>query len=330
MLKPKLDDVTLEVSNRCCLHCRWCDIWREQQLHEISLPSLTAVLERLHTAFSIHGISITGGEPFLHPDIAGILKTLALWRAQRRIYSFGIYSSGACPDIIDSILRQQAKTLKGMAVGISVDGLETTHDVLRGHGAYRQTLKTLRRLHRCYGGMFDVELKFTANGLNCHELYDVYALACAHGFRFTPKVAESYVPAYYHRGAGGQRPESHGDHFFPVLRDQVLRVLRQEARTSAGVVQPGMLKMLLRLVDAGPGVIRRCATPAKTLFITSRGDVHPCLYMPPAGTIDPDSLCSPHFFEQRAACIAKGAQADCPGCSAYHGFLKSFNTLSLP
>ncbi len=328
MLKLKIDDLTVEITNRCCLHCRWCDIWREQDLNEISLVSLTATVEKLQQSFRINGISITGGEPFLHPDIAGILKTLALWRAQRRISSFGVYSSGACPDIIDKILKKDAPILSGMDIGISIDGLEKTHDMLRGRGAYRQTWKTLRRLYRGYSGMFDVELKFTANGLNCHELYDVYELACAHGFRFTPKVVESHVPAYYHRGAGGQRPESQGDHFFPVLRDQILRILRQEAYAPVGVVQPKMLKILLRLVEEGSGVIRVCKTPARTFFITSRGDVYPCLYMSSAGSIDPESLCSPYFFEQRTACIVRGAKADCSGCSSYHGFLKSFNTLS--
>lgn len=327
MLKPKLDDVTVEVTNKCHLRCRWCDIWREGRLYEVSLPSLTTALECLLAAFRINGISITGGEPFLHPDIAGILKTLAALKARRRIRSFGIYSNGACPDIIDKVLKKDAPLLAGMGIGISVDGLETTHDALRGRGAYLQTMKTLRRLSGRYGGMFDVELKFTANGVNCRELYDVYGLARAHGFRFTPKVAERDVPAYYHRAAPGgrSRPMAHDEHFFPVLRAQILQVLQQEARMVVKAVQPGMLKLLLRLAEKGTGGIKTCATPRRCLFITSRGDVHPCLYMPPAGSIFEKGFCSRAFFAARAACIRKGSAAACPGCFAYHGFLKAFN-----
>ncbi len=329
MPKPSLDDVTIEVTNKCRLRCRCCDIWREKRLYELPLPLLTATLKSLHASFRIHGISITGGESFLHPDIAGILKTLAAWRARRHIRSFGVYSSGAFPDIIDRVLKKDAAILAGMGIGISVDGLEKTHDALRGRDAYRQTMKTLRRLSGRYGGMFDVELKFTVSGVNCRELFDVYELARAHGFRFTPKVVEGNVPAYYHRGAVGKRPEVRGEEILPVLRAQILRILQQEARVPVKALQPKMLKMLLRLVEEGTGAIRECATPRRCLFITSRGDVHPCLYMAPAGSIHDDNFCSKAFFAARDAHIKKGSTAACPGCFAYHGFLKDFNAAHL-
>ncbi len=331
MKRPQLDDVTIEITNTCQLHCQWCDIWREDRRHEISAVSLMTILEKLLVSFQVQGVSITGGEPFLHANISAVLRCLGTLKAKHRIRSFGIYTNGACSARIEEVLRKNKEFIHGMSVGISVDGLPGTHDALRGPGAYARTLKTLRLLRQRYDGYLDVELKFTANEENCRDLYDVYALALAYGFRFTPKLVETHVTAYYHRAGGTDRKRKigPGQNFLPVLRAQILAILKQEKREPSNAIQPKMLRMLLRLAEGGRGRITACKTPARCLFITSRGAVYPCLYMPLAGTIDPDSLCSRKFFTLRAARIDQGAQAHCPGCSSYHGFLKNFNAASL-
>ena len=331
MKRPRLDDVTLEITNMCQLHCQRCDIWREDQRHEISAVSLLTMLEKLLVFFQVEGVSITGGEPFLHGNISAVLRCLGTLKAKRLIRSFGIYTNGACPARIEEVLKQDKEFIQGMSMGISVDGLPMTHDALRGRSAYARTQKTLSLLRRRYGGYLDVELKFTANEENCHELYDVYALALEYGFRFTPKLVETQVTAYYHRAGGTDRRRAigPGEDLHPVLRGQILSILKQEARRPSNAIQPKMLRMLLRLAQGGTRRITRCKTPARCLFITSRGVVYPCLYMPPVGSIDPGSLCSRKFFTLRAARIDQGAQAHCPGCSSYHGFLKNFNAVSL-
>lgn len=323
----RLNDITVEVTNRCHLRCRRCDIWREKDLHEIPLKDLLSTWDRLFRSFSVNYVSVTGGEPFLHPEISGILRHLAVFKATRKIIAFGVYTNGACFEKIAKVLKENHPYLGGMGLGISVDGSQKMHDYLRGRHAYERTRKTLDLLRRDHRGLFKVEIKFTGSEVNSGELFEVYALAREYGFRFTPKLAEQNVAAYYHRaGPAAAVPPAGGGHdHVSLFRSQLMLVLKREAHKPSKLVDVKMLRLLLRLAEGGVEAIRKCETPARTLFITSRGDVHPCLYMPPAGTIADGQFCSRAFLTARNARIKKGARAACPGCFAYHGFLKDFN-----
>ena len=79
------------------------------------------------------------------------------------------------------------------------------------------------------------------------------------------------------------------------------------------------------LLAGGKQYIRACATPARSLFITSRRDVYPCLYLPPAGKVSLDGKLPKGLDCIRKKHADNAAQGNCPRCLAYHGFLKDFN-----
>ena len=329
MLKPSLDDVTVEITNQCQLHCRRCHIWMEKDRHEIARAVFINTIEKLLASFVVRSISLTGGEPFLHSDITEMLRYLAALRGQGRIRSFGIYTNGATHEKIALFLEKEQQLVRGMSIGISVDGLARTHDALRGAGAYQRTMKTLKLLQDKYTGFFNVELKFTVGTENYQDLFAVYNQAVRHGFKFTPKLVERDVAAYYHRCAKIEKTGSGFDaiSFLPGLRQQMALVLQEEASGVRKAIDPGMIRMMLRIAREGSKVIRGCQTPDRCLFITSRGDMYPCLYMAPAGSLYASELFSDDFMNKRNARVKDGSSACCPRCMAYHGFLKNFNTL---
>ena len=70
--------------------------------------------------------------------------------------------------------------------------------------------------------------------------------------------------------------------------------------------------------------IKSCRTPEFSLFVTCDGKVHPCIYMTPIGAIDFNlNECIDSNVHNEL--IARGKNADCSRCHAYHGYLRSFN-----
>lgn len=162
----------LLINRGCNLRCSFCDLW-EGHVH---MPVRERLLPLLDQAVSIgtKTLVITGGEPFLHPDLF-----LAVAEAKARGLSVNITTNGT---------RLKARWEECRASGVdslsfSVDGLEVTHDHLRGQkGAWRKTMAALRTVTR--DGRIAASVYFTANSENVHELVQVYERVRATGARF--------------------------------------------------------------------------------------------------------------------------------------------------
>jgi radical SAM protein with 4Fe4S-binding SPASM domain len=80
----------------------------------------------------------TGGEPFLRKDLFAILDY-----ARESGFSTSLMSNGT---LIDNVLARRIREARVVDVQISLDGLEPTHDSLRGDGSYNRTLNGIRNL----------------------------------------------------------------------------------------------------------------------------------------------------------------------------------------
>jgi MoaA/NifB/PqqE/SkfB family radical SAM enzyme len=323
MNKPLLNDITIEITNRCQLRCRHCGIWAEKERHEMSASKVVRMMRELLEGHRIKFVSITGGEPFLNRHCGRLLKAMSLLRARGKITGFGVYSNGADLKGIQRVLSDQSAHLRGMHMGISIDGGEKTHDRLRGPGAYRKTLKTVEWIAGNFGKDIILEFKFTINRLNYAELAQVYRLARDFKARFTPKIMEPEVPAYYHR----RRMPAAG--MLSVLTAQMKESVRGQVTGMLKDGYPGidrkLVEAMMALLSGGRKCIRACATPAKSLFINARGHVYPCLYLSAAGNLGINGELPRDLDRVRQEHARDALQGRCPGCFAYHGFLKKFN-----
>jgi MoaA/NifB/PqqE/SkfB family radical SAM enzyme len=124
---------------------------------------------------------------------------MSLLRERGEITGFGVYTNAAYFEGVRRVFSTYGQHLRGMHMGISIDGTEATHDRLRGPGAYQKTFKTIEWLKANHGKDVILEFKFTINRINYAELGDVYRLARKYKARFSPKIMESGVSDYYHR-----------------------------------------------------------------------------------------------------------------------------------
>ncbi len=134
---PPLHTIYFYVTGSCNLRCRhcWIDPVTESQRSTLHLPwrELKPIFEEAR-ALGLSSVKLTGGEPFLHPDILEILCDLPALGLGVRMETNGTL-----------IGAREARALKDAKVGfsISLDGpTAEIHDDLRNVvGAFERTLK---------------------------------------------------------------------------------------------------------------------------------------------------------------------------------------------
>lgn len=113
-------------------------------------------------------INLTGGEPFAYRDLEPLLAYVSRFKGR---ISFNFLSNGTM--ISDKIIRLLRRYPPAW-VQISVDGDQTTHDQIRGEGAFGRTVEGIRRL-KSEG--ITVLISFTAHKQNYKHFPTVVKIA---------------------------------------------------------------------------------------------------------------------------------------------------------
>ncbi|MGV8048741.1 MAG: radical SAM/SPASM domain-containing protein [Anaerolineaceae bacterium] len=162
------------ITSRCNLRCSHCFYWHElnSQQDELSLSEIEKMASSLLSP--IH-LSITGGEPFLRQDIVEICSIFNKVNGCRNI---GIATNGFKSERIASTCSTILNTipLDSLSVQVSIDGLQSTHDAIRGlSGAYDWALKTIQELAILSktSERFTVAASITVQKRNVKEIADL-------------------------------------------------------------------------------------------------------------------------------------------------------------
>jgi len=124
---------------------------------------------------------LTGGEPFLSPNLFEIIKILVSKNPRVRII---ISSNGFATELIRQKMIEILKIKPGIGIGISLDGIGEIHDQIRGiPGGYNKVMATMAMLNDL--GVKNLRLAFTAGDYNINELDKVYKLSKELGVQFT-------------------------------------------------------------------------------------------------------------------------------------------------
>jgi len=168
-----------------------------------------------------------------------------------------------------------------------------------------------------------VSLKYTINNRNYNDLPDIYEFCTKYKFHLYPKLIEAGTENYYHR-LGGETAipiagiEDKAEEIIAVLqelneRDKEKKIIEQN-------VIPIFIKKLM-----GKFKIKSCNTPETSLFLSSRGDIFSCLYYNKLCNIYEEGWEKALVSDYQKKIIKEGSCGSCPGCFAYHGFLKKHN-----
>jgi len=162
----------LEITRRCPLSCRHCGSscgMGEAPVGELAFEELIGVCRRIADAYdpSKIKVAITGGEPFARPDLFHLIAHITEMGFRASIVTNGY------------LMRQEHLALLAAAgitsLSVSLDGLETTHDWVRGReGSFRRAIDAIRMLKQ--SGFFYVEPITTVNRRNLSELREMKPL----------------------------------------------------------------------------------------------------------------------------------------------------------
>lgn len=185
----------LAVTLLCNARCVMCDIWKNRGLDFTPID----VYRKLPS--SLEMIDLTGGEPFLRPDLAQVVAIVRQTCPKARIL---ITTNGFLHKNIekqtDDILSADPK----IAFRLSLDGGQDMHEKIRNvPQAYEKVIYTIDLLKKI--GVKDLGIIYTLMAQNKHELKDVYSYTKAQGINFSLNIVHD-SPVYFGNQKTSLRP----------------------------------------------------------------------------------------------------------------------------
>lgn len=144
-----LDTLIFFVTSRCNSKCRTCFYWEElNQDGDLSLEEIRALSQ---TMPHFNDLWLSGGEPTLREDLPEIVL---LFHEQNGVRSINLPVNGLLPQRLGAVVEKIVEPCPGLRVNVNLalDGLEITHDRLRGvpgnFGRAMESLEILQGLRK--------------------------------------------------------------------------------------------------------------------------------------------------------------------------------------
>ena len=272
----------LKCTQNCNLRCQICGYSAGRTSPMLTSGDFSRVIAGAGDTFPSY-VLLTGGEPLVAPDIAGLARLLAGTGANVAMCSNGVLLAHHAAWILDCIDE----------LFISVWGVcAVTQDALRGKGVHRALLRNLATVTAHSGGP-RVVLHWTVMPENLCELTEFPDLAsnlAADGVSVQPADVrrDSFGPGSS-AAAWSSCPMSY-DGILSVfnqfyVRAHALSILRQ-TKESVDRVRDYVLAAM-GFADFPPV---RCNAPWRSVVVQPNLMISPCYFLPPVGNLREDSL----------------------------------------
>lgn len=182
-----------KLTYNCNLRCKMCPFWKRPS-PDSSLEQEKAILKQVYASGAC-GVAFEGGEPLLRSDLVGILafsRSLPLHTS--------LITNGT---LLESRIAEIAPYINGV-VYVSLDGLEKTHDAIRGvGGSFRKAVQGINAAKEKVA----VTINTTVMAENVDEIESMVELAKELGTKISLAVAHEYCNANASSPADGKIPE---------------------------------------------------------------------------------------------------------------------------
>jgi radical SAM protein with 4Fe4S-binding SPASM domain len=166
--------VQFHLTARCNLRCRHC--YQTGGVPEMNFEEVSGAIDNVRSAIEGWAIDhqmevspsfhFTGGEPLLRRDLFDILDY-----ARESGFSLSLMSNGT---LVDRDTARRLREARVKDVQVSLDGLEATHDRLRGRGAFSRAMQGIRSL---VSEGVETNFNLTVSRLNMAEVAGLVRLA---------------------------------------------------------------------------------------------------------------------------------------------------------
>jgi radical SAM protein with 4Fe4S-binding SPASM domain len=230
-----------------------CNVWKyPTNIGEEIRPE---VLDKLP---NLNFCNITGGEPFLREDIEEVISVLRK-KAKRVVISTNGYFTEKILNI--------AKKNKDLGIRISIEGLPTANDELRGiKNGFDHGIRTLLELQRM--GVKDIGFGITVSDRNAKDMIELYQLAKAMNLEFATAVVHN---SYYFHKYDNQITEKDEviRHFEELIRE--LLCTKKVKNWFRAYFNYGLINYI-----KGQPRLLPCKAGSENFFVDPWGEVRPC------------------------------------------------------
>jgi radical SAM protein with 4Fe4S-binding SPASM domain len=170
------NQLTYFVTSKCNGKCIHCFYWKSlnKKRDELTIDEIEKISKNINHLYWLY---ISGGEPFLRDDLAKICE---LFYKNNKVKSIVIPTNALLPEKIAKITEEiliscdKAK----VTVNLSIDGLDSLHDKIRGvKGSFNKLLSTYKLLQKLkikYHN-FALGANIVCSKYNQEQLMDIYS-----------------------------------------------------------------------------------------------------------------------------------------------------------
>jgi MoaA/NifB/PqqE/SkfB family radical SAM enzyme len=170
-----------KITYNCNLKCKMCPFWKRSNI-DLSTENEKAVVRQIYDSGAC-AIAFEGGEPLLRKDLSEILAFSRSLPLQTSLITNGT--------LLESKIDDVAKYING-AIYVSLDGLEKTHDLIRGvSGCFKKTIQGMIAASK----KVPVIINTTIMAENVNEIEDLVKLAKELDIKISLAVAYEYFEA---------------------------------------------------------------------------------------------------------------------------------------
>jgi radical SAM protein with 4Fe4S-binding SPASM domain len=247
---PYPDTLVLMLTKRCNLSCQFCNIQNTNE--EMKTEDAIRVIDNVNK-LGLSWLIITGGEPLLHQGVFDIVSYAKNLGIKTCITTNGILIGEKIDEIYNSGLN---------VISISLDGLDETHDYLRGRpGLFEKVKSNILRLKEDRR-IQSVAINFVLTNKNIKDLESLYYWAKEKNIYF------DFWPVNHYRQLYINPKED-----YIKLLGFVKKLKRDRAISRSRYYY--YLKALL-YINNHQRLKVRCLGLAKNLGVDVNGDITPC------------------------------------------------------
>lgn len=249
----QLRELWLHVTNRCnlsCSHCLFSSSPKDKA--ELTSHQILNIAKDAHR-LGCRVFALTGGEPFVHPDIENIIDGLLQFNNIHIV----VLTNGMN---IAKVLNRNQFDFEQFHLQISVDGIAENHNKIRGKGAFQKLTKNLEWLQR---HKLPYTLSMCVTKQNVQDMPDIIDFAASVG------ASNVHFMWYFIRGRGQK------ENFAPV--ETILQnLLKALERAKTHNVQIDNIESLKTQIFSPRGTIHDGTTAAwESLAIGPDGLIYP-------------------------------------------------------
>ncbi len=255
---------TFQITNRCNLRCLMCNIPNNPEKRVLPLETFTRIVEDL-SGMGCCYVSLSGGEIF---TVRNAFEYLAI--AKKNIPSVNVVTNGI---LVDKEVAEEIGRTEVDSVSISLDGMKTTHDYIRGDGTFDRVVDAIETIKTFCPGI-KIVVNTVITPWNMDDIYELTDFVESLG------VLQKFQPLNEHPVFEGQRIPYRVPDLKAVDRKKIDDLIRFLIHKKNVVNSRYFLKAIPRYfrADNKKGLFkRRCILPRFYCEFREDGRMYPCI-----------------------------------------------------